>query len=73
MNTANINTTNHLSMPYRILVADDEPEIRDNLQLALRRPNFVVDFAENGEEVLDVLAKGVDAPSLLILDVRDAP
>jgi two-component system response regulator AtoC len=69
MNTANINTTNHLSMPYRILIADDEPEIRDNLQRALHRPNFVVDFAENGEEVLDVLARGVDTPSLLILDV----
>ena len=63
-------STAHLtSTPYRILVAEDEPEIRDYLQVALRRPNFVIDFAENGEEVLNVLAKGYDAPSLVILDV----
>jgi DNA-binding NtrC family response regulator len=68
-----MNTASHLSTssypPYRILVAEDEPEIRDYLQVALRRPNYVVDFAENGEEVLNVLAKGVDTPSLVILDV----
>src|SRR5580658_9085236 len=69
---SHMNTANHLSTPYppyRILVAEDEPEIRDYLQVALRRPNFVVDFAEDGEEVLTALAKGVDTPSLLILDV----
>lgn len=55
--------------PVHILVAEDEPEIRDYMQLALRRPNFVVDFAEDGEEVLNVLAGGVDMPSLFILDV----
>jgi DNA-binding NtrC family response regulator len=64
-----MSTANHSSNPVRILVAEDEPEIRDYLRLALRRPNFVVDFAEDGEEVLHVLAKGVDTPSLLILDV----
>jgi two-component system response regulator AtoC len=69
MNPAHI-TTSSLPAPHRILVADDEPESRDYLQLALRRPNFVVDFAEDGEEVLNVLAAGVDTPSLVILDVR---
>jgi DNA-binding NtrC family response regulator len=64
------NTTNPWSTPHRILVAEDEPEIRDYLQLALGRPNFVVDFAEDGEEVLNILAEGSDAPSLVILDVR---
>jgi two-component system, NtrC family, response regulator AtoC len=64
-----MNTANHLSTPCRILVAEDEPEIRDYLQLALRRPNFAIDFAENGEEVLDALAKGVNTPALVILDV----
>ena len=67
MNT--INAATRLSTPFRILVAEDEPEIRDYLQIALRRPNFVVDFAGDGEEVLHALAKGVDMPSLLILDV----
>jgi two-component system, NtrC family, response regulator AtoC len=64
-----MNTTNHLSTPYHILVAEDEPEIRDYLQLALRRPNFVIDFAENGEEVLDVLGKGAYTPALIIMDI----
>jgi two-component system response regulator AtoC len=68
MNT-NMNTATHFSTPFHILVAEDEPEVRDYLQLALRRPNFVVDFAENGEEVLKALAEGVDTPSLVILDV----
>src|SRR5579863_2090276 len=70
MNSAHINPSTHLPAPYRILVAEDEPEIRDYLQLALRRPNFVIDFAEDGEEVLNVLAEGVDTPSLVIMDVR---
>ena len=69
MNTSTMNTPNHVSTPYRILVAEDEPEIRDYLQLALRRPNFAIDFAENGEEVLNVLARGVDTPAMVILDV----
>jgi two-component system, NtrC family, response regulator AtoC len=67
--TTNINAVNHLAAPFRILVAEDEPEIRDYLQLALRRPNFAVDFAEDGEEVLNILARGVDTPALVILDV----
>lgn len=62
-------TPNHLSTPLHILVGEDEPEIRDYLQLALRRPDFVVDFAEDGEEVLNALARGVDTPDLVILDV----
>lgn len=55
--------------PYRILVAEDEPETRNHLQLALRRPNFVVDFAEDGQEVLNAIAGDGDAPALVILDV----
>src|ERR1700692_2816584 len=55
--------------PVHILVAEEEAEIRDYLQIALRRPNFVIDFAEDGEEVLNVLAEGLDMPSLFILDV----
>jgi len=70
MNPAPISTPSLFSSPYRILVAEDEPEIRDHLRLALRRPNFVVDFAEDGEEVLNVLAEGIDTPALVILDTR---
>ncbi len=52
-----------------ILVAEDEPEIREYLQLALWRPNFTIDFAENGEELLNVLDQRAEAPALIILDV----
>jgi two-component system response regulator AtoC len=55
--------------PLRILVAENEPEIRDYLQLALRRPNTVVDFADSREEVLSALGKGPRTPSLVILDL----
>src|SRR5215469_8441880 len=55
--------------PYRILVAEKEPEIRDHLQFALGRPNFVVDFAESAEKLLSAVANHLDAPSLVILDV----
>jgi two-component system response regulator AtoC len=55
--------------PVHIMVAEDEPEIRDYLQIALRRPNFVIDFAKDGEEVLNILAEGGEMPSLFILDV----
>jgi two-component system, NtrC family, response regulator AtoC len=55
--------------PLRILVAEDEPEIRDYLQLALRRPNTVVDFAGSGEEVLEAMGKDARTPSLVILDL----
>jgi two-component system response regulator AtoC len=64
-----MSATNYSFAPFRILIAEDEPEIRDYLQFALRRPNLVVDFAEDGEEVINALANGVDMPALLILDV----
>jgi two-component system, NtrC family, response regulator AtoC len=64
-----MSAANYSSTPFRILIAEDEPEIRDYLQFALRRPNLVVDFAEDGEEVINALANGVDTPALLILDV----
>ncbi len=53
----------------RILIAEDEPEIRDYLLLALKRPDLVIDFAENGEEVLSSLGGNQPLPSLLIMDV----
>jgi len=57
------------SRPLRVLIAEDEPEIRDYLEVALRRPDCRVDFAENGEEVLSALAEGPHPPDLVILDV----
>ncbi len=65
----NILTTTSAAPPTRILIAEDEPEIRDYLQLALRRPNFVIDVAEDGEEVLSCLEQAQTLPALVIMDV----
>ncbi len=55
--------------PLRVLIAEDESELRSYLQLALRRPNLVIDFVENGEDALAYLAQRADKPALIILDV----
>lgn len=51
-----------------ILLADDEPEIRGYLEMALRCKGFSVLSARDGEEALDYL-HGVQKPSLVLLDV----
>lgn len=51
-----------------ILLADDEPEIRDYLEMALRCQGFSVLSARDGEEALDYL-HGPERPSLVLLDV----
>jgi two-component system response regulator AtoC len=53
-----------------ILVADDEPEVRNYLGVALSCQGFNVEFAQNGEEVLSYLTStpAVDV-SVLVLDV----
>lgn len=55
--------------PPRILVADDEPEIRDYLQMALRCQGYAVEMALDGEEAIDRLQQGKDRFSLILLDV----
>jgi two-component system, NtrC family, response regulator AtoC len=55
--------------PLHVLIAEDEPELRGYLQLALRRPNLVIDFVENGAEALRYLAQRAEKPALVILDV----
>lgn len=54
--------------PPRILVAESEPELRERLSIALRGSNFRIDFAENGEQVLNALAKSGYSTDLVILD-----
>ena len=53
--------------PFRILVIDDEPQIRKFLEISLRAQGYVVYQAENGEAGLAALAtQGAD---LVILDL----
>ena len=51
----------------KILLADDDPHIRDMVGFALRRENFAVIEAENGVAALERAAS--DRPDLVILDI----
>ncbi len=54
---------------HRILVAEDEPEVRNYLGIALQCQGYQVDFAETGEEVLNHLATNKDQVSLVLMDI----
>jgi two-component system response regulator MprA len=51
----------------RILVADDDPQIRDFLKRGLAFEGYTVDLAENGQQALDLAL--ASSPDLVILDV----
>lgn len=52
----------------KILIAEDEPDIRDLIAFTLRFAGHEVVTATNGEEAVQVAQK--EAPDLIILDVR---
>jgi len=52
----------------RILVVDDEPSIREFLQIMLKREKMVVETASNGREALEKLAH--EAFDLIISDIQ---
>ena len=54
-------------MDYKILIADDEPEIRNLLRLYLENENYHVIEAEDGQRALDLLR--AEQPALCILDI----
>lgn len=54
-------------MGYKILIADDEAEIRDVLHLYLEKDGYEVVEASNGVEAMEKLQK--EAPDLVILDI----
>ena len=51
----------------RILVVDDEPQIRRALATNLRARGFEIDLAETGEEALELAAR--HRPDLVVLDL----
>ena len=53
--------------PKRILVVDDDAEIRGVLATALRPHGLIVDLAENGREALDLLRENVY--TVMVLDL----
>ena len=54
-------------MAHRILVVDDEPQIRRALRAALQAEGYAVELAGSGGEALDRVA--ADPPELVILDL----
>jgi DNA-binding NtrC family response regulator len=53
----------------RILIAEDEPEVRNYLGLALNCQGYEVELVENGQEAIDCLEKHGENISLLLLDL----
>ena len=53
-------------MPIKILVVDDEPDLREILQCNLEAAGYDVDTASSAEEALQMMDR---YPSLLLLDV----
>jgi len=62
-------TLSKTTSTVRILVAEDEPEIRSYLDIALRWLGYSVDFAGDGEEALARLQEQDANYSLLLLDM----
>lgn len=56
-------------VPTRILIVEDEPDIRNTLELILAHKGFTVLTSSNGHEALRVL-ESEGLPSLVLLDMR---
>lgn len=54
-------------MSIKILVADDEPAIREVVGLYLEKEGFTIFTAENGEQAMEIEA--AEQPDLMILDI----
>jgi CheY-like chemotaxis protein len=53
---------------YRILVADDEPEVVDLVRMMLNMEGYTILSAADGQETID--RARADLPDLILLDVR---
>lgn len=54
--------------PYKILIVDDDPNIREVLLVLLGSEGYTVEQAENGEQALDIVGSGRNL-DLIILDI----
>ena len=53
-------------MAYRILIADDEPNIVVSLEFMMKREGYEVSIARDGQQALDAILR--DKPDLVLLD-----
>jgi len=56
-------------MNSRILVVEDEPEVRDYLGLALKQQGYTTDFADDGDEAISALKRPGSDFGLMLLDI----
>ncbi len=54
-------------MPKKILVVDDEPDIRESVKMILQKNGYNVDTAEDGDQCLEKVKK--ETPDLILLDI----
>ena len=57
------------SKPNTILVAEDEPEVRSYLKVALSCRGYDVEFAQDGEEALECVRADGNRLSLVLMDI----
>src|SRR5277367_4894357 len=56
-------------MNGRILIVEDEPEVRDYLSIALKRQGYTTEVADDGDEAIDALTRSGSDVSLMLLDI----
>jgi two-component system, NtrC family, response regulator AtoC len=56
-------------MNSRILIVEDEPEVRDYLSIALKRQGYATEVADDGDEAIDALTRPGSDVSLMLLDI----
>ena len=56
-------------MPHRVLVVEDDVEIRDSLIEVLAEAGYTGVAASNGEEAFAALSNGAGPPCLILLDL----
>lgn len=54
-------------MPKKILVVDDEPDIRQSVKMILELNGYEVETATNGDECLQKIQQ--ETPDLILLDI----
>lgn len=56
-------------MTKRVLLVEDDRDIRENLALFIELEGYDVDAAANGEQALELLRDGRELPSVILLDL----
>jgi DNA-binding NtrC family response regulator len=71
MNKTSAHPTSSNSPPAArwILVVDDEPSMRQLIEIILRREGWTVQTAANADEAADIIKKANPPPALIICDV----